>query len=82
MEAESKLERSSRRHDEGWAKSRTYTNNIKTQDFLSKYFNPKSMTHNQMAAGPTTTSTTLRNVDTIPKYRKGDYKQVTCVLKL
>jgi hypothetical protein len=34
MEAESKHEGSSMKHDEGWAKSRSLTNNIKKQDFL------------------------------------------------
>jgi hypothetical protein len=69
MEAESKHEGSSMKHDEGWAKSRSVTNNIKKQDFLAKYFKP-SKTPIQGAAGSTTTSTTLGDDKTIPEGKK------------
>ena len=78
MEAESKREGSSMNHDEGWAKSRSITNNIKKQDFVIKYFKPTSMTPIQGAAGPT--STTLRDDETIPEGKKDVCKPVqkTC----
>jgi hypothetical protein len=84
MEAERKHEGSSMRHDKGWAKSRTHMNIIKTQDFLSKHFNPKSMTPNQGATGSTTTSMTLRDEKTIQEGRKDVCKPVqnTCRSKL